>query len=125
MTRLYVYIGIIILAVLMGLGAFWQHNRYVALSDRFEAIQEANKGLAEASKKAEAVSTVKTDASKDVTQLVIESNKKTQQQIKELAEAVEKGSADEKALMSSPLPVDVVRMLDNAYQSGDKGGDAP
>ena len=59
MTKLYVYIGIIILTVLMGLGAFWQHGRYVALSQQFEALQEANKELAEASERADKVGKVK------------------------------------------------------------------
>ena len=125
MTKLYVYIGIIILTVLMGLGAFWQHGRYVALSQQFEALQEANKELAEASERADKVGKVKDKSNLEVVELVTQNHKKTQEQIKELAKVVEKGNADEKALMATPLPADVVRVLDNAYQGGDKGGNAP
>lgn len=125
MTKLYVYIGIIILTVLMGLGAFWQHGRYVALSQQFEALQEANKELAEASERADEVGKVKDKAATEIVNLVTQNHKKTQEQIRELTKVVEKGNADEKALMATPLPADVVRVLDNAYQGGNESGDAP
>lgn len=125
MTKLYVYIGIMVLTILMGLGAFWQHGRYVALNQQFEALQEANKSLADASEREGEVSQIKDEAATQIVDLVTQNHKKTQQQIKELAKAVEKGNADEKALMATPLPADVVRVLDNAYQNGDEGRDAP
>lgn len=125
MTKLYVYIGIMVLTILMGLGAFWQHGRYVALNQQFEALQEANKGLADASEREGEISQIKDKAATQIVDLVTQNHKKTQQQIKELAKAVEKGNADEKALMATPLPADVVRVLDNAYQNGDEGRDAP
>lgn len=125
MIKLYVYTGIITLTVLMGLGAFWQHGRYVALSQQFEALQEVNKELAEASERAGEVGKVKDKAATEIVNLVAQNHKKTQEQIKELTKVVEKGNADEKALMATPLPADVVRVLDNAYQGGNESGDAP
>lgn len=116
MTKLYIYAGIIILTILLGLGAIWQHNRYVALSQQFEALQEANRGLAEASVKAEEASRVKDKAAQQTTKIILDSNKRTQERVSELAEVVNKGTTDEKALMSSPLPPDVVRVLDSTYQ---------
>jgi hypothetical protein len=125
MTKPYIYIGIILLTSLLGLGAFWQHNRYVALNQRFESLQEDYRGLAEASEKASKVSTVKDKSSTDKTFLILESNKATQKQVAELARAVQKGNTSEKALMSSPLPPDVVRVLDDAYEDRSEVGTYP
>lgn len=125
MTRVYILIGIIVLTVLMGLGAFWQHNRYVALNQRFKTLKEDYRELAEASEKASKVSTVKDTASTDKTLLILESNKVTQEQVAELARAVQKGNTSEKALMSSPLPPDVVRVLDDAYEDRSEVGTYP
>lgn len=110
---------------LMGVGAFWQYTRYVALSNQYKAAVEANKGLAEAHKKGEAVKTATEEVSTKASDLVVDNNETTRKLKQQLASAVTERSADEKDVMASPLPAAVVRVLDDTYQSGNKAGTDP
>ena len=124
-NKLYIYLVIGLLTVLMGLGAIWQHNRYVALNEQFESLIEANKALAEASKKAEEVAVIKDKTSTATTQAITKNLQQTQQSLKDLTSAVQKGSLNEKTLMATPLPADVVGVLDDAYEDNHKTGTNP
>jgi molecular chaperone GrpE (heat shock protein) len=119
MTKLYVYGAIGILTILMGLGAFWQHGRYVALNEQYKLIVEANKGLAEANEKQRQTSEITNQISTEAAQQISSSLLKTQADVRNLTKAVEKGTQDEKAVMSASLPPDVVRVLDNAIEKRD------
>lgn len=118
-VKTYIWIGILLLSVLMGVGAFWQHTRYVALNEQYKSLTEANKGLAEASDRAKKVDAVKQGASTRVVEVIVEKTKVVEQQKKVVDEVVAQGTPNEKDFMSRPLPPDLVRVLDNAYQGGD------
>jgi N-acetylmuramoyl-L-alanine amidase CwlA len=125
LNKVYIYVIIGLLTVLMGVGAIWQHNRYVALNEQFESLVEANKALEEASKKADKAGTVKEDTAVASTKAITRNLQQTQQSLKDLTMAVQKGSQNEKTLMATPLPADVVRVLDAAYEDNDKTGTNP
>jgi len=120
LNKLYIYLAIIALTVLLGLGAIWQHNRYVALRAQFESLVEANKALAEASEKAEAAARLKERIATQANAAISRNIQQTQQSLKDLTSAVQKGSQNEKTLMATPLPVDVIRVLDAAYEDNNK-----
>jgi len=125
LNKLYIYLIIGLLTVLMGVGAIWQHNRYVALNEQFESLVEDNKALAEASKKADEAGTVRDDAAVATTRAITRNLQQTQKSLKDLTSAVQKGSQNEKTLMATPLPADVVGVLDAAYEDNDKAGTNP
>ena len=110
---------ILFAAILMGIGVFWQHTRYVALNEQYKSLTEANKGLAEASDRAKKVDAVKQGASTKVVEVIVEKTKVVEQQKKVVDEVVAQGTPNEKDFMSRPLPPDLVRVLDNAYQGRD------
>ena len=114
---------ILFAAILMGVGAFWQHTRYVALNEQYKSLTEANKGLAEASDRAKEVDAVKQGASTKVVEAIVEKTKVVEQQKKVVDEVVAQGTPNEKDFMSRPLPPDLVRVLDLAYQGTYQGGD--
>ena len=115
----YSLIVIVFATVLLVVGAFWQHTRYVALNEQYKSLTEANKGLAEASDRAKEVDAVKQGASTKVVEAIVEKTKVVEQQKEVVDEIVAQGTPDEKDFMSHPLPPDLVRVLDNAYQGGD------
>ena len=114
---------ILFAAILMGVGAFWQHTRYVALNEQYKSLTEANKGLAEASDRAKKVDAVKQGASTKVVEVIVEKTKVVEQQKKVVDEVVAQGTPNEKDFMSRPLPPDLVRVLDLAYQGTYQGRD--
>ncbi len=125
MTKLYVILCVIVLTVLMTLGAIWQHGRYVALQEKFEAIVEANKALAEASEKQEAKLQASEDAIKQISVAVRQSTQQTQADIKSLSTITKQGNENERAIMSASLPPSIDRLLDNAYKSRSEAGANP
>lgn len=98
------------------------NSRYSALDQQYKGLVEANKGLAEAASQAASVSKIQETSATNTTQLILDNQKKTQKQVQELANVVEKGNANEKALMSSPLPPDVISVLDATYKDRDEIG---
>ncbi len=114
---------ILFAAILMGVGAFWQHTRYVALNEQYKSLTEANKGLAEASDRAKKVDAVKQGASTKVVEVIVEKTKVVEQQKEVVDEIVAQGTPNEKDFMSRPLPPDLVRVLDLAYQGTYQGRD--
>ena len=114
---------ILFAAILMGIGVFWQHTRYVALNEQYKSLTEANKGLAEASDRAKKVDAVKQGASTKVVEVIVEKTKVVEQQKKVVDEVVAQGTPNEKDFMSRPLPPDLVRVLDLAYQGTYQGRD--
>lgn len=118
-VKTYIWMGILVLSVLMGVGAFWQHTRYVALNEQYKSLTEANKGLAKAADRSEKVDRVKQETSTKVVEVIVEKTKVVEQQKKVVDEIVAQGTPDEKDFMSHPLPPDLVRVLDNAYQGRD------
>lgn len=122
MEKISAYIIIGLLTVLLGVGALWMNSRYSALDQQYKGLVEANKGLAEAASQAASVSKIQETSATNTTQLILDNQKKTQKQVQELANVVEKGNANEKALMSSPLPPDVISVLDATYKDRDEIG---
>lgn len=116
---------IALVTVLLGLGAFWQHQRYVALTEQYKTLVEANTGLAEAVERSAEVDGVKQDVSTKVVEVIVEKTKVIEQQKQQVDEIVAQGTQDEKDFMSHPLPPDLVRVLDDAYQGGNQGGANP
>ncbi len=114
---------ILFAAILMGVGAFWQHTSYVALNEQYKSLTEANKGLAEASDRAKKVDAVKQGASTKVVEVIVEKTKVVEQQKEVVDEIVAQGTPNEKDFMSRPLPPDLVRVLDLAYQGTYQGRD--
>ena len=125
MTKVYAILCVIILTVLMALGAIWQHGRYVALQEKFEAIVEANAELAEASKKQDAKLQASEDAIKRLGEAVKDSTQQTQADIKSLNSITRQGNENERAIMSASLPPSIDRLLDNAYKSRSEVGTNP
>lgn len=117
--KTYTLIALLVASVLLGAGAFYQHNRYVTISKQYESLVEANKGLAEAAKKTTKVDDVKQKASAEVVEVIAEKAKVVEQQKQKVDAIVAQGNANEKDFMSHPLPPDLIRVLDNAYQGGD------
>ena len=88
-VKTYIWIGILALSVLMGVGAFWQHTRYVALNEQYKSLVEANKGLAEAVDRAEKVDAAKQDTSTRVVEVIVEKTKVVEQQKKVVDEIID------------------------------------
>lgn len=119
------YIIIGLLTVLMAVGALWMHSRYEALDSQVAGLVEANKGLAEAASQAKSVTKAQDSSSGNVIGMILKNQQETQKNVQELASAVEKGNTNEKALMSSPLPPDVISVLDATYKDRDEIGTNP
>ena len=119
MSKLYVYTVIGLLTVLMGLGALWQHNRYVSLTKQYEVLVEANKGLEEASKRDKEVSDVKDTSFKEKERIVQDNTKKVNTKVERLEKIAQEGTKDEKTVMATPLPDSVVSVLDSAFEGRD------
>jgi hypothetical protein len=125
MIQRYITIAVFVLAVLTGLGAFWQHRQYIALSQRFESIVEANKALAEASKRQDETLQLSQATMSEQLQAVLQTSKQTQAGQDRIKNSTKQGTQDEKAIMSASLPAAVSSVLDAAYQNNNEVGIDP
>lgn len=119
----YTLIALLFASVIMGAGAFYQHRQYLAISKQYESLVGANKSLVEAAKTNSKVDEVKQKASARVTEVIVEKTRVVEQQKQKVDAIVAQGNTDEKDFMSRPLPPDLVRVLDLAYQGTYQGRD--